>query len=82
MEDVNLFLIGAGNQQRDLFKFETVLNLDEVLVLNLRGEPAGPPLAVRGGTFSFHLPAYAPASLVLTPELPVATEITHPGEPP
>jgi hypothetical protein len=40
--------------------------------VNLRAEPAGKPIAVRDGKISFNLPACAPASFVLTPELPVA----------
>lgn len=33
--------------------------------VNLRGEKAGEPIAIRDGAFTFHLPAYAPASFRL-----------------
>jgi hypothetical protein len=41
--------------------------------VNLRGEPAGQRLAIRSGSLTFTLPRCAPASFVLTPELPLAT---------
>ncbi len=42
------------------------LNATQARPVNLRGEPLGKPLAIEDGTFHFHLPAFAPASFVLT----------------
>ena len=39
--------------------------------VHLRGERTGPPIPIVDGKFSFMLSAYAPASFVLAPELPV-----------
>ena len=33
--------------------------------VNLRGEPKGEPIKMKGSTFVFDLPAYAPASFIL-----------------
>lgn len=38
--------------------------------VTLRGEAAGQPVRIEAGRFSFPLPAYAPATFVLTPGLP------------
>jgi len=37
--------------------------------VNLRGENSGKPIAINSGKLAFNLPAYAPASFVLTPEM-------------
>ena len=42
------------------------LKATQATPVNLRGEPAGKPLAIVGGTFEFRLPAFAPASFVLS----------------
>jgi alpha-mannosidase len=47
--------------------------------VNLRGEKSGAPLTIRDGRIAFDLPAYAPASFVLTTELPVSAVV--PGGP-
>jgi hypothetical protein len=40
-------------------------DLSSVQPVNLRGQPLGKPIAVRDGTFSFKLGAFAPASFLL-----------------
>ena len=42
------------------------LNATHAVPVNLRGEPVGDSLAIAAGTFTFPLPAFAPASFVLT----------------
>jgi alpha-mannosidase len=36
--------------------------------VNLRGEPTGTPLAIRSGRLTLDLPAFAPASFILSPQ--------------
>lgn len=42
------------------------MEVAEVQPVNLRGQPAGKAVAVAGGAFRFDLPAFAPASFVLS----------------
>ncbi len=42
------------------------LKATQATPVNLRGEPMGKPLAIADGIFKFRLPAFAPASFILT----------------
>ena len=55
----------AGNGGRCEVALPAGFAATSALPVNLRGEPDGQALTVRGGTFSVDLPAYAPASVRL-----------------
>lgn len=67
----------AGNGGEIAVSFPQGAPFTQAQPVDLRGEKAGEAVPIAGGKFSFPLPAYAPASFVLTPELPVA----KPGPP-
>ena len=55
----------AGNAGEVTVALPKGVKVDNVQPVNLRGEAAGEPIAVRDGSFSFHLGAWAPKSFVL-----------------
>lgn len=56
----------AGKSGRRRVRLPAGCDVNSVQPINLRGEPIGKPIAVRGRTFSFRLDAFAPASFLLS----------------
>jgi hypothetical protein len=55
----------AGKSGTTSVRLPEEMNVKQVQPVDLRGRPAGKPIAVRNGSFKVEVPAFAPVSLVL-----------------